>query len=939
MSTPIKRVVASLCATAAITGCLVTSGTAAQAERPAPLEAKAAALPAAADGRQHPTQPLNGYRSRPDLVNAGLTSLGGLPVSTSTEAFFGYRRNNTNGEYRESPVIHDSNGSPIWIGANNGPTCLCPAVPIRFRGQAAFAFLNSSGTWQVLDASYRKVFEIPGFAAARNSDWFITTNPEGTRALVTGNRTFKARLPEGTSDVTVGASLVKEIDLLTGDVLFSWDSQTAGPGFVPLTDTVRFRSKDGVAHHMDVDAVGWDADGGILLTARGTRAIYKIDRSGAVVWTFGGKHSSFEQAPGTSAPVDPRSVRRNPDGTLSYLELHDAVGGPVHWVTVSLDETAHTAELVTSRELERTAIDQDYGKYFLVQTLASGSLAISDGLGNTAEYTSGSDLAAWTTPKSGLGTNTLRAPWHGTPQTEPDLGLDMTSATGLSAYAGWNGATEVAKWRVSVGPGTAGLRVVGEAARTGFETRVNVEVAAADSTVRVEALDVGGRVVATTDKTLSPITLRYGRLGGANSALGLPTSQIEAWQGGFRQHFVGGDIYWRADTGARVVLGTVATRMDYIGAAAGFPLADTAKDSRGYLVQLLTSGVLYAWGEYASAWVTGPEWTKYTALNREKGPLGYPLADVLVQSDGTGEQLFQGGQMNRVLLGGRIKVTEVHGAIYTLWNQQGREGVPTTDEITTPDGVGRFNAFADRSGQYWSIYWTPGTGAHKVGGQYRDKWGATGWERGIGYPTSEVLYGPGGYTNYQNFQRGSLYPNGNGRDIHVVQGAIRDKYVQAGRNDGWLFGPLTDELVTPDGYGRFNQFHGGCIYWTPRTGAQALTLQTRDQWMYRGWELGWLGYPVTSTARTPDGIGEHTHFDGGSIYVARRPYQGSYMLVTGTVRGDIRGKYASLGWERSRLGYPQGDEYGHAPGKVAQRFEKGLIIWDARTRATTVQYF
>ncbi|WTW95962.1 hypothetical protein OG216_22435 [Streptomycetaceae bacterium NBC_01309] len=938
MSTPIKRVVASLCATAAITGCLVTSGTAVQAERPAPLEANAAALPAAADGRQHPTQPLNGYRSRPDLVNAGLTSLGGLPVSTSTEAFFGYQRNNTNGEYRESPVIHDSNGAPVWIGANNGPTCLCPAVPIRFRGQAAFAFLNSSGTWQVLDASYRKVFEIPGFAAVRNSDWFITTNPEGTRALVTGNRTFKARLPEGTSDVTVGASLVKEIDLLTGDVLFSWDSQTAGPGFVPLTDTVRFRSKDGVAHHMDVDAVGWDADGGILLTARGTRAIYKIDRSGAVVWTFGGKHSSFEPAPGTSAPVDPRSVRRNPDGTLSYLELHDAVGGPVHWVTVSLDETARTAALVTSRELERTAIDQDYGKYFLVQTLANGSPAISDGMGNAAEYTSGSDLAAWTHPKSGMGTNTLRAPWQGTPQTKPDLGLDMTSATGLSAYASWNGATEVAKWRVSVGPGTAGLRVVGEAARTGFETRVNVEVTAADSTVRVEALDVGGRVIATTDKTLSPITLRYGQLGGANSALGLPTSQIEAWQGGFRQHFVGGDIYWRADTGARVVLGAIAKRMDEIGAAAGFPLADTAKDSRGYLSQLLTSGGMYSRVLDMAEWVTGAEWTKYSAMNREKGVLGFPKEDVLVQSDGSAAQLFDGGEIHRASVGGRTRVVEIHGAIYTLWKQQRREGVPTTDEIATPDGVGRFNAFTDNRGRNWSIYWTPRTGAHAVRDEYRAKWGAVGWEGGIGYPVSEQGVRPGAYIPHQDFERGSLYPNANGRSIQVVQGAIRDKYGQTGWSAGWLGSPLTDELVTPDGYGRFNQFPQGCIYWTPRTGAQALSAQTREEWMHHGWELGWLGYPVTSSAPTPDGIGEHTHFERGSIYWARRPYQTGYWFVSGTVRGDIRAKYASLGWERSRLGYPVADEYEYARGKVGQRFENGLIIWDARTRATTVQY-
>jgi uncharacterized protein with LGFP repeats len=53
-----------------------------------------------------------------------------------------------------------------------------------------------------------------------------------------------------------------------------------------------------------------------------------------------------------------------------------------------------------------------------------------------------------------------------------------------------------------------------------------------------------------------------------------------------------------------------------------------------------------------------------------------------------------------------------------------------------------------------------------------------------------------------------------------VIGAIRDKWLAFGGDSSFLGQPLTDELTTPDGVGRFNHFQGGSIYWTPSTGAQ-----------------------------------------------------------------------------------------------------------------------
>ena len=227
--------------------------------------------------------------------------------------------------------------------------------------------------------------------------------------------------------------------------------------------------------------------------------------------------------------------------------------------------------------------------------------------------------------------------------------------------------------------------------------------------------------------------------------------------------------------------------------------------------------------------------------------------------------------------GGIVDGHKIQGAIYAKWVSLGKMpgclGDPLTDELTTPDGVGRYQHFV----QGGSIYWTPQTGAHEVHGAIRDKWASLGWERSsLGYPT-------------------------------------------------------TDEIVTPDGVGRVNYFQGGSIYWSPQTGAHVVSGAIRDEWAILGGYRGALGYPTTDQLTTPDGVGRFNHFQGGSIYWS--PQTGAH-----EVHGAIRDNWASFGWERSPVGYPVSDEepiQGNAIFQtitrsdvgVYQRFQYGYIYW------------
>ncbi len=69
-------------------------------------------------------------------------------------------------------------------------------------------------------------------------------------------------------------------------------------------------------------------------------------------------------------------------------------------------------------------------------------------------------------------------------------------STALTAYASWNGATEVASWRVLAGSSASALAPVATVARHGFETAI--KVSSAGPYVQVQALDASGNVIGTS---------------------------------------------------------------------------------------------------------------------------------------------------------------------------------------------------------------------------------------------------------------------------------------------------------------------------------------------------------------------------------------------------------------------------------------------------------
>jgi uncharacterized protein with LGFP repeats len=262
---------------------------------------------------------------------------------------------------------------------------------------------------------------------------------------------------------------------------------------------------------------------------------------------------------------------------------------------------------------------------------------------------------------------------------------------------------------------------------------------------------------------------------------------------------------------------------------------------------------------------------------------------------------------------------DVHGAILAEYQSLGGPasflGSPLTNEIAVRGGA--VNHF-----QGGSIYWSPATGAHAVKGAIRDRWASLGWENGyLGFPTTGEVPVRGGAVTH--FQGGSIYWSP-ATGAQAVKGAIRDRWASLGWENGFLGFPTTGEVAVRGG--AVTHFQGGSIYWSPATGAQAVKGAIRDRWASLGWENGYLGFPTTGEVAVRGGA--VTHFQGGSIYWS--PANGAH-----AVKGAIRDRWASLGWENSALGFPRTDEYS-IPGGAAQDFACGSIRWTPGTGAVVV---
>ena len=246
----------------------------------------------------------------------------------------------------------------------------------------------SGGTDYLYNDRYRQIAEVKGGNgySADGQEFLIT--PWNT-ALIIADTITTANLTSigGPADQKVVDSIVQEINISTGKVLFQWNAAD----HVPYRDSEQPRPASAVTpwNWFYINAVHLDTDGNLLISARYAWAVYKVNRhTGNIIWVLGGKHSTFriKAAPGQvldrageifAYQHDPEAI-----GNDEYTVFDDESDGGAgllpysRVVTVRLDLTTKVATLVKSTRQPEGLLATEEGN---AQTTRNGDLFVGWG--------------------------------------------------------------------------------------------------------------------------------------------------------------------------------------------------------------------------------------------------------------------------------------------------------------------------------------------------------------------------------------------------------------------------------------------------------------------------------------------------------------------------------------------------------------------------------
>jgi hypothetical protein len=403
-------------------------------------------------------------------------------------------------------LIIDNEGQVVWFRPLRHP--ILPSSRAmnfevqRYKGKPVLTWGETPGEYVMFDDSYQ---EIARFTAAHdyNGDHHeFLISPQDT-ALITIFNAVPQDLTSvgGAKDSVAMQGIVQELDIETGEVLFEWQSID----HVDVEETYVSPAED---HYPGIDyfhlnSIDVEPDNNLLISARETSAVYKIDRkSGEIIWRLGGKKSDFEMQEGTHFAFQ-HDARRLPDGTISIFDNGSLVfdnGTPravenSRAIVLDVDEKQMTASLVH----EYTHPDgQKADAAGNTQVLPNGNVFVGWGraLAISEFDHDGKMLFDLTLPAENRSYRAFRLPWNAQPDGAPAVDAERTSSEEARVYASWNGATEVESWEVLAGPGPDRLESLGEVRRDGFETAMLVRTS--DAYVAVKARDQSGRELGIT---------------------------------------------------------------------------------------------------------------------------------------------------------------------------------------------------------------------------------------------------------------------------------------------------------------------------------------------------------------------------------------------------------------------------------------------------------
>jgi arylsulfotransferase ASST len=413
---------------------------------------------------------------------------------------------------RTGPTILDKDGHVVWFHRQSKRLSAQDLRPQVYRGKPVLTWSLSPpllregavltrgatphNTYDVIaDASYRIIKRVRahGRGVITNGHDFVITSRN--TALVLGSRALPRRLKRygGPASGRIVDDLVQEIDLRTNKLLFNWSSAR----HVPLSESMAPFPKVGYWDPFHLNSISVDSDGNLLVSARHTSTVYKINRrSGRIIWKLGGSNSSFKMARGARFYYQ-HDAARQADGTITLFDNGsdgaDRRESESQAKRLRIVGKTRTVELVGRfRHPSGSGIATSQGN---ASVLPNGNVFVGWGISPWfSEYASDGRLlfGAHFTSVWHHSYRAFKAPWSGRPRTKPSV-FARIAGSQVAAYVSWNGATDVAQWRLLGGNTETSLAPLGAAPWADFETKLVFP--GTPAFVQVQGLDASGNVI------------------------------------------------------------------------------------------------------------------------------------------------------------------------------------------------------------------------------------------------------------------------------------------------------------------------------------------------------------------------------------------------------------------------------------------------------------
>jgi hypothetical protein len=364
-----------------------------------------------------------------------------------------------------------------------------------WQGRVAPEGHSPQGEDVIVDRHYRTVAVVhagDGYSADLHE--FVLT-PRGT-ALLDSYVPVQADLTSlgGPRHGSVYDCVIQELDVRTGRVLWEWHAL----GHVPLDTSYRRPSGSQPFDFFHLNSIQVLQGERLLISARNTWAAYEISmKTGRVIWTLGGKRSSFRMGPGTNFEWQHDVERR---GHLLTV-FNDAWDG----VDNDREEKQSSAKALSLRGHTVTLV-QRYGHHPSVLSSSLGNIQVLPdndvfvGWGSDPDFSeyapSGRQIFNGTFDVGVTSYRAYRFTWSGRPSARPAIALGRGPHRELRVWASWNGATDVAAWRLLGGPSATVLNERSTVPKRGFETQITLRTA--PGYCAAQALNGRGQVLGTS---------------------------------------------------------------------------------------------------------------------------------------------------------------------------------------------------------------------------------------------------------------------------------------------------------------------------------------------------------------------------------------------------------------------------------------------------------